>query len=96
MLNTPLVADTIRKGSVHKIKEIMTSSTEHGMQTFDQALYALYADGEISYENAIAHADSKNDLRLMIKMQSDNRINELGHAADNLSIEDDPADKLRW
>jgi twitching motility protein PilU len=66
------------------------------MQTFDQALYALYTDGEISYENAIAHADSKNDLRLMIKMQSDNHINELGSAADNLSIEDDPSDKLRW
>lgn len=96
MLNTPLVADTIRKGSVHKIKEIMTSSTEHGMQTFDQALYTLYADGEISYENVIAHADSKNDLRLMIKMQSDNHINELERAADDLSIKDDPSDRLRW
>lgn len=71
LLNTPLVADTIRKGEVHKIKEIMTSSAEHGMQTFDKALFELYVDGEISYENAIAHADSKNDLRLMIKMYSD-------------------------
>ncbi len=96
MLNTPLVADIIRKGSVHKIKEIMTSSTEHGMQTFDQALYTLYAEGEISYENAIAHADSKNDLRLMIKMQSDNHINELANAADDLSIQEDPSDRLRW
>jgi len=95
MLNTPLVSDMIRKGSVHKIKEIMISSTEHGMQTFDQALYTLYADGEISYENAIAHADSKNDLRLMIKMQSDHHINELGRVADSLSIEDDPSDRLR-
>lgn len=96
MLNTPLVADIIRKGSVHKIKEIMTGSTEHGMQTFDQALYTLYAEGEISYENAIAHADSKNDLRLMIKMQSDNHINELANAADDLSIQEDPSDRLRW
>ena len=71
LLNTPLIADTIRKGEVHKIKEIMTSSAEHGMQTFDKALFELYVDGEISYENAIAHADSKNDLRLMIKMHSD-------------------------
>jgi twitching motility protein PilU len=96
MLNTPLVADTIRKGNVHKIKEIMTSSTEHGMQTFDQALYNLYADGEISYENAIAHADSKNDLRLMIKMQSNSHINEPGTGIDNLTIEDDSSDQLRW
>jgi twitching motility protein PilU len=96
MLNTPLVADTIRKGNVHKIKEIMTSSTEHGMQTFDQALYALYAEGEISYENAIAHADSKNDLRLMIKMESNAQITELSTGIDSLSIEDDPGDNLRW
>jgi len=96
MLNTPLVADTIRKGNVHKIKEIMTSSTEHGMQTFDQALYALYAEGEISYENAIAHADSKNDLRLMIKMEFNDQITELSTGIDSLSIEDDPGDNLRW
>lgn len=96
MLNTPLVADTIRKGNVHKIQEIMTSSTEHGMQTFDQALYSLYADGEISYETAIAHADSKNDLRLMIKMQSNSQINELSTGIDNLTIEDDSPDQLRW
>jgi twitching motility protein PilU len=81
---------------VHKIKEIMTSSTEHGMQTFAQALYSLYADGEISYENAIAHADSKNDLRLMIKMQSNSQINELSNGIDNLTIEDDSPDQLRW
>lgn len=96
MLNTPLVADTIRKGEVHKLKEIMTNSTEHGMQTFDQALYQLYIEDQISYENAIAHADSKNDLRLMIKMQSDTHVNELGAAADDLTIEEDQSDKLRW
>jgi twitching motility protein PilU len=96
MLNTPLVADTIRKGEVHKLKEIMTNSTEHGMQTFDQALYQLYIEDQISYENAIAHADSKNDLRLMIKMQSDTHINELDAAADDLTIEEDQSDKLRW
>ena len=96
MLNTPLVADTIRKGEVHKLKEIMTNSTEHGMQTFDQALYQLYIEEQISYENAIAHADSKNDLRLMIKMQSESHISDLDAAADDLSIEEDQSDKLRW
>jgi twitching motility protein PilU len=96
MLNTPLVADTIRKAEVHKLKEIMSDSNEHGMQTFDQALYELYIEDQISYENAIAHADSKNDLRLMIKMQSDTHINELDAAADDLTIEEDQSDKLRW
>lgn len=96
MLNTPLVADTIRKGEVHKLKEIMTNSTEHGMQTFDQALYQLYIDEQISYENAIAHADSKNDLRLMIKMQSESHISDLDTAVDDLSVEEDESDNLRW
>ncbi len=68
MLNTPLVSDTIKKGDVHALKEIMTKSSEHGMQTFDQALYALYQAGEISYDSALASADSANDLRLMIKL----------------------------
>ena len=96
LLNTPLVADTIRKGDVHKLKEIMTNSTEHGMQTFDKALFALFIDDQISYENAIAHADSKNDLRLMIKMQSDTHASELDAAADNLTIEEDQSNRLRW
>lgn len=96
LLNTPLVADTIRKGDVHKLKEIMTNSTEHGMQTFDQALFALFIDDQISYENAIAHADSKNDLRLMIKMQSDTHASELDAAAENLTIEEDQSNRLRW
>jgi twitching motility protein PilU len=66
------------------------------MQTFDQALYELYIEKQISYENAIAHADSKNDLRLMIKMQSENYVDQLGASADDLSIEEDRSDSLRW
>lgn len=58
----------IRKGEVHMMKEIMTKSSELGMQTFDQALFKLYRDGEISYESALAAADSANDLRLLIKL----------------------------
>ena len=91
-----MVADVIRKGEMHKLKEIMGNSTEHGMQTFDQALYELYVEEKISYENAIAHADSKNDLRLMIKMQSENYVEQLGASADDLSIEEGDANKLRW
>jgi len=68
LINTPLVSDHIRKGEVHLVKELMSKSTEQGMQTFDQALFNLYMDGEISHESALAHADSANDLRLMIKL----------------------------
>jgi twitching motility protein PilU len=71
LINTPLASDYIRKGEVHLLKELMAKSTEHGMQTFDQALYKLYSDGEIDYESAISHADSPNDLRLMIKLGAD-------------------------
>ena len=49
----------------------MSKSNESGMQTFDQALYQLYAEGSITYEDALAHADSANDLRLMIKLGAD-------------------------
>ncbi|AFT66114.1 MAG: PilT/PilU family type 4a pilus ATPase [Cycloclasticus pugetii] len=68
MLNTPLASDFIRKGDIHKLKELMKNSTEQGMQTFDQALYGFYASGDISYENAINYADSSNEVRLMIKL----------------------------
>ncbi len=68
MLNSPLVADYIRKGEVHLIKELMARSTEEGMQTLDQALFIAYAEGRISKEDAIRHADSANDVRLKIKM----------------------------
>ncbi|MGR9072355.1 MAG: PilT/PilU family type 4a pilus ATPase [Gammaproteobacteria bacterium] len=68
LVNTPLVSDLIRKGEVHKLKELMRNSREHGMQTFDQALYDLYVAGKISYEDALSSADSRNEVRLMIKL----------------------------
>jgi twitching motility protein PilU len=69
MLNTPLVADNIRKGDIHKIKELMKRGGEQGMVTFDQALYQLYRRGEIVFEDALRFADSANEVRLMIKLQ---------------------------
>jgi twitching motility protein PilU len=89
MINTPLAQDLIRKGEVSELKELMKRSTELGMQTFDQALYALYDAGEITYEDALLHADSPNDLRLMIKLASETDSNYLSHAADSLSIQSD-------
>jgi twitching motility protein PilU len=70
MLNSPLIADLIFKGQVSHIKEIMAKSTRLGMQTFDQALFSLYEEGNISYEEAMRNADSKNELRLRIKLES--------------------------
>lgn len=70
MLNSPLIADLIFKGEVAQIKEIMAKSTRLGMQTFDQALFALYEEGQISYEEAMRNADSRNELRLRIKLES--------------------------
>ncbi|MEY4718766.1 MAG: hypothetical protein RL563_1384 [Pseudomonadota bacterium] len=74
LLNTPLVSDLIRKGEVHKLKELMKNSREQGMQTFDQALYDLYTAGKISYEDALNSADSRNEVRLMIKLGSENNM----------------------
>lgn len=70
MYNTPTLADAIRKGELHLLKDIMKASSEHGMQTFEQALFDLYVDGVIGYTEALAHADSSNDLRLMIKLKA--------------------------
>ncbi len=70
LLNSPLISDLIFKGEVHEIKAIMAKSRELGMQTFDQALFDLYELGDISYEDALRNADSVNELRLHIKLQS--------------------------
>lgn len=70
MLGTPLIADLIFKGAVHQIKEVMAKSTAQGMCTFDQYLYELYEQDQISYEEALRNADSKNELRLRIKLES--------------------------
>jgi twitching motility protein PilU len=70
MLNSPLIQDLIFKGKVAEIKEIMSRSNRLGMKTFDQSLYELYETGFISYEDALRNADSKNELRLRIKLES--------------------------
>jgi twitching motility protein PilU len=80
LLASPLISDLIFRGEVAQIKEIMAKSTRLGMQTFDQALFSLFEEGTISYEEALRNADSKNELRLKIKLES-NR--EAGSAAKN-------------
>jgi twitching motility protein PilU len=70
LLNSPYIAELIKKGDISSIKEVMEKSTDQGMQTFDQALFNLYQQGLINYADALHHADSLNDLRLMIKLRS--------------------------
>lgn len=92
LLNTPLVKDMIRKGDVHQLKSLMKKSRESGMQTFDQALFDLYNEGEISEEDALQHADSPNDLRLMIKLgsaEAGSSSAAFDKAASKFSLEDD-------
>ena len=88
LINSPLIGDLIKKGEVHEIKEIMSKSRELGMQTFDQALYELFNEGLISYEDALKHADSANDLRLMIKLHS-SRGEGIGDESDGLMLQEE-------
>ena len=76
MLNTPLISDLIFKGEVSEIKEIMKKSRNLGMQTFDQSLFDLYENNVITYEDALRNADSLNDLRLQIKLNSQRARNQ--------------------
>jgi len=89
LLNTPLAADMILKGEVYKLKDLMKRSNEQGMITFDQALYKLYKAGRISYEDAILHADSANEVRLMIKLGSNIGIDRYARGMEDVSLLDD-------
>jgi twitching motility protein PilU len=87
MLNSPLMSDLIFKGEVHEMKELMTRSRELGMQTYDQALFDLFEEDMITYEDAIRNADSVNDLRLKIKLESKNAKNrDMGSGLEHLEI----------
>ncbi|MCG3188383.1 MAG: Twitching mobility protein [Burkholderiaceae bacterium] len=87
MLNTPLVSDMIFKGEVGELKELMKRSRELGMQTFDQSLFDLYEQRHVSYEDALRNADSVNDLRLQIKLNSQRARNQdLAAGTEHLTI----------
>lgn len=70
LINSPLISDMIARGDISGIKETMDKSKELGMQTFDGALFELYQKGFINFSDALHHADSPNDLRLKIKLRS--------------------------
>ncbi len=86
MINSPLISDTILKGKIHEIRDIISRSRESGMQTFDQSLFDLYEDGLITYDEALRSAESQNDLRLRIKLESrDSKDRELGESLRNVT-----------
>lgn len=87
LLNSPYIADLIEKSKVDEIKEVMAKSNEQGMQTFDQALLKLYAEGKISKENAIKYADSKNNVGLQIRLNENPNLN-----AEDSSLQIQPDD----
>jgi twitching motility protein PilU len=77
LINTPIIADKLLKGEFHEIKPIMAKSRELGMMTFDAALFDLFNEGAISYDEAIRNADSANELRLNIKLSGKSVGSEL-------------------
>ena len=93
MLASPLISDLIFKGDVARIKEIMAKSTRLGMRTFDQALFALYEKGTISYEEVMRNADSKNELRLKIKLESKREKVLETSQSDSLKLHDEGGGK---
>jgi len=94
MLNTPLAQDMIRKGEIHKLKDLMKQSTNQGMRTFDQHLFELYQAGEITYEDALRYADSANEVRLMIKLSQGGDAETLSSGLEDVGLKEEDAGRL--
>ena len=88
LLNTPLASKLIHRGEFHKLKDLMKRSNPLGMRTFDQALFRLYKKGQITYEDALHHADAPNELRLMIKLGEDGGLDKLQSTLDGITLVD--------
>ena len=89
LLNSPLIRDLIQRNEIGSLKEAMEKGKEQGMQTFDMALFDLYKTGRINLEQALHHADSPNDLRLMVKLDSNNPQNDGLGSLSGVSIDMD-------
>jgi len=94
MLHSPLIADLIFKGEVTKIKDVMSRSNRLGMKTFDQALFELYESGTISYEDALRNADSKNELRLRVKLESKREMKNPDDGGQTLAVLEEEEGKV--
>ena len=93
MINSPLMSDFIHKGEIHEMKELMKKSTELGMQTFDQAVYALFKEGAISMEDALRNADSPNEVRLAAKLDTVSTEDSQLAAMSGISLEETEDDR---
>ncbi len=89
LLNSPLVQEKIRKGAIEELKGIMKDSDHHGMVTFDQSLLKLYQEGLISYEDALRHADSANEVRLAVKLSEGGDAESLSGKLQDMNLIDD-------
>ncbi|HMA98288.1 MAG TPA: PilT/PilU family type 4a pilus ATPase [Wenzhouxiangella sp.] len=89
LVNSPLVQEKIRKGKVEELKKIMKDSQHHGMVTFDQSLFSMYQKGLISYDEALRHADSANDLRLAVKLTEGSDSETLSSRLGSMDLVDD-------
>jgi twitching motility protein PilU len=89
LINSPLVQEKIRKGKIEDLKKIMKDSQHHGMVTFDQSLFGMYQQGLISYDEAIRHADSANDLRLTVKLTEASDNETLSNSLKGMGLVDD-------
>lgn len=78
MINSPYMSELIEKQKMNEMKDIMADNNDIGMCTFDQALYRLYANGKIDEDNALANADSRNDLSLKIRFAEEEKRNSKG------------------
>lgn len=89
LVNTPRMADLIRTAQFHELKDLMAKSESQGMRTFDRALYELFCGGKISYDDAIAYADSENEVRLMIKLNNNGgEAGQFEGALDGVKLEE--------
>jgi twitching motility protein PilU len=89
LLNTPLMSDLILRGEIHEIKELMRRSEDQGMQTFDSSLFELVKSNSITIEEAMKNADSVNDLRLRIKLDSASSSGTVDDIGDGMSLQED-------
>ncbi len=96
MLQSPLISDLIFKGDVTRIKEIMAKSTRMGMQTFDQDLFNLYENNKISYDEAMRNSDSKNELRLRVKLESKRDKTVAADDSGGLTVMEDERKAALW
>ncbi|HKX57434.1 MAG TPA: PilT/PilU family type 4a pilus ATPase [Xanthomonadales bacterium] len=86
LMATPLVKDLIRKGEINQLKNVMRDSGHHGMITFDKCMFRMYKEGKISYDDALRHADSSNEVRLMIKLDEGGDADTLTRGLEGVEV----------